>query len=273
VQVLGIHVPEFPFAKDVRQVQAAARRLGIPYPILLDNEYANWDAFANRYWPTVYLIDAHGYIRAAHSGEGGYEEKESALRALILEMNPNAALPPPVGVLRAEDESGAVCFRTTPELHAGYDRGALGNPEGYAPRGQTRTYELPPHRQDGFYYAAGVWQAAEHSLALVGEAGALVLPYHAATGNAVMAPALDLENAAPLTVRVSQDGAPLTPENAGADIFFEHGQSYVRVDAARSYQLAKNPNAQPHELKLEISQSGLVLYAFSFSTCTVVENS
>lgn len=271
MQVLGIHVPEFPFAKDVRQVQAAARRLGIPYPILLDNDYANWDAFANRYWPTVYLIDARGYIRATHSGEGGYEAKESALRTLILEINPNAALPTPVGVLRTEDESGAVCFRTTPELHAGYDRGALGNSEGYAPRGQARRYQLPQQRQDGFYYAQGLWQADEHSLALMGEMGALVLPYHAATCNAVMAPALDLADATPRTLRVFQDGAPLTPENAGADIFFEYGQSLVRVDAPRSYQLARNPNAQPHELKLEISQPGLALYAFSFSTCVVTK--
>lgn len=265
-------MPEFPFAKDVRQVRAAARRLGIPYPILLDNDYANWDAFANRYWPTVYLIDAHGYIRATHSGEGGYEEKESALRALILEMNPNAALPAPVGVLRAEDESGAVCFHTTPELHAGYDRGALGNPEGYAPHGQALSYQLPQQRQDGFYYAEGLWQADEHSLALMGETGALVLPYHAATCNAVMAPALDVNDDAPRTLRITQDGAPLTPENAGADIFFENGQCFVRVDAPRSYQLTRNPNAQPHELQLEISLPSLALYAFSFSTCTVMEH-
>lgn len=44
VSFLGIHSPEFEFAKDRRQVEAAVRRLGIEYTVLLYNEYRNWDA-------------------------------------------------------------------------------------------------------------------------------------------------------------------------------------------------------------------------------------
>ncbi|MDQ4077742.1 MAG: redoxin domain-containing protein, partial [Chloroflexota bacterium] len=56
--IVGIHTPEFAFAQEREAVEAAVDRLGIPYPVLLDNEQANWSAFANRTWPTKYLIDS-----------------------------------------------------------------------------------------------------------------------------------------------------------------------------------------------------------------------
>ena len=244
---------------------------------MLDNDYRTWDAFANRYWPALYLIDPAGYIRFHHHGEGDYETIDAALRALAAELNPGAPLPPPVGALRDEDKAGAVCFRTTPELHAGYHRGALGNPAGYPPRGLPLIYQLPQQRMDNYFYAEGLWRADEECLALAGEHGSLVLPYHAATANAVLSPSADpvelmLNLKSPISILVTQDGRPLDPLTAGEDIYFENGQSLLRVDSPRSYQLAKNPDASLHELRLDISAPGLTLHAFSFSTCTVVSH-
>jgi hypothetical protein len=67
------------------QVAPAVRRLGIEYTVLLDNEYRNWDAFANRCWPSLYLIDIQGHIRYQHAGEGAYDEIEAALAGLAAE--------------------------------------------------------------------------------------------------------------------------------------------------------------------------------------------
>ena len=251
------------------------RRLGLEYPVVLDNDYQTWDAFANRYWPTVYLIDAGGYIQYQHHGEGGYGEIEAALRTLVEEVTPNAPLPRPLGALRDEDQPGAVCFRTTPELHAGYHRGALGNPEGYPPRGIPLLYRPPLQREDGYYYVEGMWRADDEYLALAGQHGALVLPYHAATANAVLAPSPDpvelmLNLKSPLFIAVTQDGQPLDPFTAGEDIYFAEGQSCLRVDAPRMYQIVKNPDGRSHELRLEAAAAGLALFAFSFSSCSVV---
>ena len=44
-----------------------------------------WDAYANRYWPAKYLIDAEGYVRYVHFGEGSYDETEGAIRTLLAE--------------------------------------------------------------------------------------------------------------------------------------------------------------------------------------------
>lgn len=282
VVFVGIHTPEFAFARDRRQVEAALRRYDIEYPVLLDNDQRNWDAFANRYWPTVYLIDADGYIRYTHSGEGGYAETETALAQLVHEAaigrgeGDRLSLPPPMGALREEDEAGAVCFRTTPELQAGFHRGALGNPEGYLPRALPMLYRLPPRheRHDGYYYAGGTWQAGPEHLALAGDQGSLILPYHAATANAVLAASADpvelmLDLKPPITVTVTQDGQPLDAASAGPDVRLEAGQSTVLVDAPRMYQLARNPDVSPHELRLDVPARGLALFAFSFSSCVV----
>ncbi len=280
ITFIGIHTPEFAFAKDQRQVEAALRRHGVRYPVLLDNDHRNWDAFANRYWPTIYLIDAQGYLRYQHAGEGGYAETESAAAALALEglqtsgRAEKVELPRFVGVLRDEDQPGAVCFRTTPELHTGYNRGALGNPAGYAPRGLPMLYVLPPaaERVDGYFYAAGTWSAGDEHFALVGAHGLLALPYHAASANAVLAVSPDpvdlmLELKPAQIVEVTQDGAPLDELSAGEDIRFREGRSFVHIDAPRMYQVARNLTSAPHELHLKASNPGLTVFAFSFSTC------
>src|SRR6185295_16828820 len=77
--VVGVHAPEFSFAREAGNVQRAVREHGIEYPVVLDNEYGIWQAYANRYWPAKYLIDGKGYIRGYHHGEGAYREIEEAL--------------------------------------------------------------------------------------------------------------------------------------------------------------------------------------------------
>jgi len=85
--VIGLHTPEFPFERPARIVERAARAQGLPFPIGLDNDYAAWNAYANRYWPTQYLIDGVGRVRYAHVGEGAYRRTETAIRALLDEAD------------------------------------------------------------------------------------------------------------------------------------------------------------------------------------------
>jgi hypothetical protein len=42
-----------------------------------------WTAFGVRAWPTFILADAQGRRRRVHVGEGGYDETEDAIRALL----------------------------------------------------------------------------------------------------------------------------------------------------------------------------------------------
>ena len=81
--VLGVHTPEFAFEHVAGNVRSAVRRLGISYPVALDNDYATWNAFQNQYWPAKYLIDRSGHLRYYHFGEGEYDTTEARIRTLL----------------------------------------------------------------------------------------------------------------------------------------------------------------------------------------------
>ena len=87
LQVVGVHTPEFGFEKDYANVEAAVLEAGIEYPVVLDNAYATWNAYDNRYWPAIYLIDADGFVRYKHFGEGAYGETEKKIEELLAEKD------------------------------------------------------------------------------------------------------------------------------------------------------------------------------------------
>jgi hypothetical protein len=86
--VIGNHYPEFNYERDLNNLKDAIQRLDVPYPVAQDNQGATWQAYFNRYWPTLYLIDKNGRIRYTHIGEGAYHETESAIQALLGEPYP-----------------------------------------------------------------------------------------------------------------------------------------------------------------------------------------
>jgi thiol-disulfide isomerase/thioredoxin len=85
--VVGIHTPEFGFEKDISNVREAVRQANIRYPVVLDNHYAIWNAYGQRYWPAWYLVDADGFIRFRHFGEGAYDETEQKVQELLSERD------------------------------------------------------------------------------------------------------------------------------------------------------------------------------------------
>jgi len=86
--VLGIHTPETPAEREVDGVRTAAAKAGLTFPILVDNEKENWNAWGNSMWPSVYLIDRHGDVRYWWYGELNWKgtEGEKALRGRIEEL-------------------------------------------------------------------------------------------------------------------------------------------------------------------------------------------
>lgn len=81
--IIGNHYPEFSREADLENLKQAVADQQILYPVAQDNDGATWHAYHNRYWPTMYLIDAAGQIRYIHIGEGGYSETESVIQTLL----------------------------------------------------------------------------------------------------------------------------------------------------------------------------------------------
>jgi thiol-disulfide isomerase/thioredoxin len=87
LQVIGIHSPEFGFERDISNVRDAVAQANIEYPVVLDNNYAIWNAYGQRFWPAWYLIDADGFVRYKHCGEGAYEETDQKVQELLAERD------------------------------------------------------------------------------------------------------------------------------------------------------------------------------------------
>jgi thiol-disulfide isomerase/thioredoxin len=81
--VVGVHTPEYGHEKPLSNLQAAAKRFGITYPVAQDNGYRTWNAYGNRYWPALYLIDQDGRIVYRHFGEGEYGTTEARIQQLL----------------------------------------------------------------------------------------------------------------------------------------------------------------------------------------------
>jgi len=81
--IVGVHTPEFAFEHVVSNVREASRKLGVRYPVAIDNDYDTWNAYGNDAWPAEYLIDRRGHVREVKKGEGRYEETERSIRTLL----------------------------------------------------------------------------------------------------------------------------------------------------------------------------------------------
>lgn len=264
--VIGVHTPEFTFAQYESNVERGIREFGLTYPIVIDSNREIWKAFANRYWPTKYLLDKDGYLRYGHFGEGGYGECEQVIQELLREINPAILLPPLMEPIREEDTTGAVCYRATGELYLGHRRGRMGNDGGFK-EDQIADYSFIGHAQENFFYANGRWAStAEYFEAVDQSPHSLRLKYEASAVNLVMA----RPHAPSAEVVILQDGKPLTSQQATRDTCFRRTadgeESYVVVDSPRMYFLVDNHDFGEHRLELRCS-TGVAAFAFTFTSC------
>lgn len=265
--VIGVHTPEFTFAQYESNVERGIREFGLTYPIVIDSNREIWKSFANRYWPTKYLLDQEGYLRYGHFGEGGYSECEQVIQELLREINPALELPPIMESLREEDHAGAVCYRASGEIYLGHRRGRLGNEGGFK-EDQIEDYAFTGQMQENFFYADGRWAStAEYFEAVESGAHTLRLKYEASAVNLVMAS----PHVPSAEVVIMQDGKPLSRGQATRDTRFRPssngGQdSFAVVDSARMYFLVDNHEFGAHELELRCSP-GVAAFAFTFTSC------
>ena len=69
VVLIGIHTPETDAERSAAAVRTKATDAGFAFPVLIDGTQANWNAWGNSMWPSVYLVDKRGYLRHFWPGE------------------------------------------------------------------------------------------------------------------------------------------------------------------------------------------------------------
>jgi thiol-disulfide isomerase/thioredoxin len=84
--ILGIHTPEFDSERDVDRIKDRLAKNHLTFPVAVDNDRANWEAWGNQFWPALYLVDKTGHIRhrwEGELGEDGYKKVTQLIDELL----------------------------------------------------------------------------------------------------------------------------------------------------------------------------------------------
>ncbi|MDO8142764.1 MAG: thioredoxin-like domain-containing protein [Candidatus Brocadiales bacterium] len=71
--VIGVHSAKFQSEREAENIRQAILRYEIEHPVINDSNFALWQAYGARAWPTLVLIDPEGNIVGSDTGEGHYE--------------------------------------------------------------------------------------------------------------------------------------------------------------------------------------------------------
>jgi thiol-disulfide isomerase/thioredoxin len=239
--VVGVHAPEFGFEHELENVRHAARELGVEYPVVIDNDFAIWRSFENRYWPAVYLVDRDGRVRFEHFGEEAYEETERAIQRLL-------------GV------DGDTVRVDAGGLAEAADWGALRSPETYlgSARGERRSDERVEELALNDWALAGAWSVSEEAAVLETSAGSIAYRFQARDLNLVLAPPA---SGAPVRFAVLLDGQP--PADAHGLDAGESGEG--TVSEPRMYQLVRQHGTiAQRTFEITFLDPGVRAYVFTF---------
>src|ERR1044072_837998 len=90
--VIGVHSAKFQNEKETENIRRIILRYEIEHPVYNDSEYAVWQSYGVRAWPTQGLIDPTGYIVGGVSGEGNYDVIDQPVAILVAEARSRGEL-------------------------------------------------------------------------------------------------------------------------------------------------------------------------------------
>jgi thiol-disulfide isomerase/thioredoxin len=256
--VIGAHSPEFPFEHDVAKIQVALDEMGVEYPIVVDNDFAVWRAFANEAWPALYFIDAEGRIRHRHYGEEDYVNSERVIQRLLEEAGAERVPEDLVSVdpdgveLPADWET-----LRSPETYVGYARSTgLASPGGVEPD-RRRLYVEPPQLELNQWAFSGDWTVGGQVATLNEPGGRIIFRFHGRDLNLV----LGSENAESSHFLVLIDDAP--PNGSRGISVDERGTG--TIEEARLYQLIRQAGPiTDRTFEITFLDAGAQAYVFTF---------
>jgi Thioredoxin like C-terminal domain len=255
---VGVHTPEFSFEHGVENVQRALASMRVEYPIALDSEYGVWNAFANHYWPALYLVDAEGRIRHHWFGEGDYEGSEMVTQMLLAEAGHQGFERQLVDVegIGAEAPADWEDLRSG-ETYLGYRQAtSLGSPGG-AQIDRRATYRFPDDLRLNQWGLAGDWTISDEAATSEAPGGRIACRFHSRDVHLVMGPATVDRG----TFRVTLDGDK-PGDSAGTDV---EPDGTGRFDIPRMYQLIRQRGAvEDRVVEIEFDEPRAQGFAFTF---------
>jgi thiol-disulfide isomerase/thioredoxin len=264
--LIGVHTPEFEFARDPQLVAEAVKRFGLGFPVAVDNERRAWRAFHNEASPCQYLIDKDGMLAYSHCGEGDYADMERLIQQLLKKAHPELDFNSPRFTPHSDpSHGGAMCKEPTPEMYLGYIRAdSLANADCYQQL-VSAAYRPAATLPIDHFDIAGQWLAMpediKHAAGAAGNYDSLRLRYRAKSVYLIAGS----DDGAAIDVLATQDGNSFSTDTRGANLKVRvDGQSYLPIGPKRVYYLVENRSFGEHVLELRLSRAGASFYAFSF---------
>ena len=256
--VVGVQTPEFEFEGDLDNVGRAITEMDVRYPVLVDNDYAVWQAFDNHYWPALYFVDTQGRIRHHHFGEGEYEQSEMVLQMLLLEaggdVDQGLVRIEPSGVEAAADWASL----GSPESYVGYGRAVNFASPGGAMPDERHVYSAPAGLRRNQWSLSGDWRIGLVPALLNEPGGSISYQFHARDLHLVMGPPVARPR---VRFRVRLNGEP--PGRAHGIDIDESGNG--NADYQRMYQLIRQPPPIGDQLfEIEFLDAGVEAFVFTF---------
>lgn len=224
LEIIGVHTPEFEFEKNIENVKMAVKKYGVKYPVVLDNDYATWNAYGNRYWPRKYLIDLNGNIVYDHIGEGAYGETEKKIQELL---KVTADMTNPKNITSVDTSKV-----NSPETYLGFER------------------SIPSQN----WSLIGDWVIQPEYAENKTTGAKIIYKYQAKEVYLVASSKIGIK------VKVLRDGTIVGSER-GEDVASD---GTVTIKEDRLYKIIQDANYGQHTLELQILAPGLKAFTFTF---------
>src|SRR5438046_6296843 len=83
VIVVGGDSPKFPAERETANLREAVLRYRIEHPVVNDRDFAVWNQFGGRAWPTLMFIDPEGRVIGKHEGELPFEQFDPVVSGML----------------------------------------------------------------------------------------------------------------------------------------------------------------------------------------------
>ena len=83
VVVIGVHTPRAEYERDVTKLRDAITRMGIHFPVVVDDNQKIFRDYLCDLWPSQFVIDRNGIVRYSHGGVGRYSDMEEVVQQLL----------------------------------------------------------------------------------------------------------------------------------------------------------------------------------------------
>jgi len=87
--VIGVHTPRAEYERDVTKLRDAITKMGIKFPVVVDDQQKIFRDYRCDLWPSQFVIDREGVVRYSHGGVGRYDDMEQVVQQLFKPQLPH----------------------------------------------------------------------------------------------------------------------------------------------------------------------------------------